>query len=132
MKKKTTPVFCPCGSQLDYKDCCGLFHDGALAPDALTLMKSRYSAFVMKRADYLLRTWHEKTRPVELKLDEPIKWLGLEIVSYEELADQATVSFIARGKISGRAFKQVERSRFVKQNGQWYYVDGVVDDEHAR
>lgn len=102
-----------------------------MAPDALALMKSRYSAFAMKRADYLLKTWHESTCPADLDLNEPIKWLGLEILSFDEFGDEATVVFVAKGKISGRAFKQSEKSRFVKQNGQWYYVDGVMDDEHA-
>lgn len=132
MKKKKVPALCPCGSQLDYKDCCGRFHDGVLAPDALSLMKSRYSAFVYKRADYLLKTWHESTRPQQLDLTDPIKWLGLDIVSFDTEGSQATVSFIARGKINGRAFRQVEKSRFVKENDQWFYVDGEVTDDHAQ
>ena len=131
MKKKKAPALCPCGSLLDYKDCCGRFHEKEPAPDALSLMKSRYSAFVKKDADYLLRTWHESTRPSVLDLSKPIKWLGLEIVSYESEGDSATVSFIARGKINGRAFQQVEKSRFVRENGLWFYVDGDVADEHA-
>lgn len=127
MKKQKLPAYCPCGSQLDYKDCCGRFHDsGAVPPDALSLMKSRYSAFVKKRADYLLSTWHETTRPKELTLDDTIKWLGLEIVSFDDGEQEAFVEFIARGKISGRAFKQVEKSRFVKEDGRWFYVDGDV------
>ena len=128
MKKQKLPAYCPCGSQLDYKDCCGRFHDdGAVPPDALSLMKSRYSAFVKKRADYLLSTWHETTRPKELTLDDTIKWLGLEIVSFDDGEQEAFVEFIARGKISGRAFKQVEKSRFVKEDGRWFYVDGDVE-----
>ena len=126
MKKKKAPALCPCGSLLDYKDCCGRFHEREPAPDALSLMKSRYSAFVKGRADYLLKTWHESTRPHELDLSEPVKWMGLEIVSSETAGDHATVSFVARGKINGRAFRQVEKSRFVRQNGQWFYVDGDV------
>ena len=127
MKKQKLPAYCPCGSQLDYKDCCGRFHDDeAVPPDALSLMKSRYSAFVKKRADYLLSTWHETTRPKELTLDDTIKWLGLEIVSFDDGEQEAVVEFIARGKISGRAFKQVEKSRFVKEDGRWFYVDGDV------
>ena len=122
------PALCPCGSLFDYKDCCGRFHDGDHAPDALSLMKSRYSAFVKGRADYLLRTWHSSTRPSQLDLSESVKWLGLEIVSFDAEADQATVSFIARGKINGRAFKQVETSRFVREGTEWFYVDGVVSE----
>ena len=120
MKKQKLPAYCPCGSQLDYKDCCGRFHDSeAVPPDALSLMKSRYSAFVKKRADYLLSTWHETTRPKELTLDDNIKWLGLEIVSFDDGEREAFVEFI-------RAFKQVEKSRFVKEDGRWFYVDGDV------
>ena len=109
MKKKKVPALCPCGSQLDYKDCCGRFHDGLLAPDALSLMKSRYSAFVYKRADYLLKTWHESTRPQQLDLTDPIKWLGLEIVSFATEGSQATVSFIARGKSTEERFGRRKR-----------------------
>lgn len=132
MKKKKAPALCPCGSLLDYKDCCGRFHETEPAPDALSLMKSRYSAFVKKDVDYLLKTWHESTRPSVLDLSEPIKWLGLKILSYEPKGDKATVSFIARGKINGRAFQQVEKSRFVRENGLWFYVDGDLTDEHAQ
>ena len=127
MTKQKLPSYCPCGSQLDYKDCCGRFHDSeAVEAGAPPLMKSRYKAFVQKRADYLLSTWHETTRPKELTLDDTIKWLGLEIVSFDDGEQEAFVEFIARGKISGRAFKQVEKSRFVKEDGRWFYVDGDV------
>lgn len=132
MKKKKAPALCPCGSQLDYKDCCGRFHEGEAAPDALSLMKSRYAAFVKKDADYLLQTWHASTRPEHLELTDPIKWLGLDIVFFEESGDQATVSFVARGKINGRAFRQAEKSRFVREDGRWFYVDGEIADEHAQ
>lgn len=105
MKKKKVPALCPCGSHLDYGDCCGRFHEGAAAPDALSLMKSRYSAFVKGRADYLLKTWHESTRPHELDLSEPVKWMGLEIVSSETAGDHATVSFVARGQNQWQSFQ---------------------------
>lgn len=120
------PASCPCGSQLDYKDCCGRFHEGEIAPDALTLMKSRYSAFATGRTDYLLKTWHKTTRPAELILTDSVKWIALDILSSETKEDHATVSFVARGKVNGRAFKQMEKSRFVKENGQWFYIDGEV------
>lgn len=126
MTKKELPASCPCGSQLDYKDCCGRFHDGVAAPDALTLMKSRYSAFAKGRADYLLKTWHESTRPTQLDLNDLVKWIGLEILSSESNGDRATVTFVARGKVNGRAFKQMEKSRFIRENGLWFYVDGEV------
>lgn len=127
MKKKKAPALCPCGSSLSYEDCCGRFHEGELPPTALALMKSRYSAFVKGDSQYLLKTWHSSTRPAELQLDDPIKWLGLEIKDWEEAGDAATVTFVARGKLQGRAFRQEEKSRFVRENGFWFYVDGDVE-----
>ncbi len=129
MKKKKAPALCPCGSSLSYEDCCGRFHAGESAPDGVTLMRSRYSAFVKKDAAYLLRTWDRSTRPQSLELDEPIKWLGLEILESSEQNDRAQVRFVARGKINGRAFSQSELSRFVMHDGKWYYLDGDVDED---
>ena len=61
---------CPCLSGEQYADCCGRFHAGeAEAPTAEQLMRSRYSAFVVLDAGYLLRTWHPETRPASLELD---------------------------------------------------------------
>ena len=129
MKKKKAPALCPCGSSLSYEDCCGRFHAGESAPDAVSLMRSRYSAFVKKDAAYLLRTWDPSIRPQSLTLDEPIKWLGLNILGSSQQGDQARVRFVARGKINGRAFTQSELSRFVRRNDQWYYLDGDLDED---
>ena len=129
MKKKKAPALCPCGSSLSYEDCCGRFHAGEAAPDAVSLMRSRYSAFVKKDPAYLLRTWDPSTRPQSLTLDEPIKWLGLNILGSSQQGDQARVRFVARGKINGRAFTQSELSRFVRRNDQWYYLDGDLDED---
>ena len=128
-----TPNPCPCrieeGSDLVYADCCGRYHAGALAlqaPDAEALMRSRYSAFVLSLVDYLLATWHPSTRPNELTLNEPgLKWLGLNVVAFR-VQDQthATVEFVARSKAGGRAHRLHEVSRFVLENGRWFYVDG--------
>ena len=70
----TAPHACPCGSAKPYAECCGRWHDGPLllqAPDAEALMRSRYCAFVLERADYLLATWHPRTRPVALEPTPP-------------------------------------------------------------
>ena len=95
------------------------------APDAETLMRSRYSAFVLDRADYLLATWHATTRPTTLDFVPGTKWLGLEVRSHKILdADHAEVEFIARFREAGRATRLHERSRFVRESGRWFYVDG--------
>lgn len=118
---------CPCGSGRVLEACCGRFHAGAPAPNAETLMRSRYSAYVLGREDYLLATWHPATRPVALELDATPRpqWLGLAVKSYMPLdARQATVEFVARYKLNGRAFRLHETSRFEHMDGRWLYVDG--------
>jgi SEC-C motif-containing protein len=120
---------CPCGSGLAYAACCGRFHGGAPAPDAESLMRSRYSAYVLGLQDYLQATWHPDTRPGSLGLDgtpHP-QWLGLAVKAYTPLdASHATVEFVARYKLNGRAFKLHETSRFDRVDGRWLYVDGEI------
>ena len=116
---------CPCGGA-DYATCCGRYHNGASAPDAASLMRSRYSAYALKLDDYLLATWHSGKRPATLDLAaDSTKWLGLEVKSHlSESANRATVEFVARYKSGGRAGRLHEVSRFVRDDGKWFYVDG--------
>ncbi|MEP7296392.1 MAG: YchJ family metal-binding protein [Burkholderiales bacterium] len=117
---------CPCGSTQRYDACCGRYHSGQKAPDAQALMRSRYSAFVLDLPDYLLATWHASTRPAHLAPNESgLKWLGLEVRRHAVLdADHATVEFVARSRLAGRAQRLHEISRFVREDGRWFYVDG--------
>lgn len=128
---------CPCGrlqgsggkaKPLAYADCCGRFldhWDTQPAPDAECLMRSRYTAFVCERADYLLATWHPSHRPASLDFDAAAQWLGLEVRGHwVKDADHAEVEFVARHRLGGRAVRLHERSRFVREGGRWYYVDG--------
>jgi len=119
------PNPCPCGGA-DYALCCGRYHGGIPAPDAASLMRSRYSAYVLRLEEYLLATWHPTTRPATLDLAaDDAKWLGLEVKNHsEESADRATVEFVARYKVGGRAHRLHEISRFVREEGRWFYVDG--------
>jgi SEC-C motif domain protein len=90
-------------------------------------MRSRYTAFVMQRADYLLATWHSTTRPASIVFEPGVKWLGLEVRSQRaSLPDaQGEVEFVARQKpVGGPAVRLHERSRFVLEHGRWYYVSG--------
>ena len=118
---------CPCGAA-DYAACCGHYHDGAPAPDAAALMRSRYSAYVLKLEAYLLATWHPGTRPAALDLAaDNAKWLGLEVKKHtQESPDRATVEFVARYKIGGQAHRLHEVSNFVREEGRWVYVGGEV------
>lgn len=120
---------CPCGSGRAYDDCCGLLHaGGTLASTAEALMRSRYSAFVRADADYLRNSWHPDTRPAHIGLDDAARtrWLGLEVKAHEVVDDDhATVEFVARWKVGGApAVRLHEVSRFVREGGRWYYLDG--------
>ena len=88
-------------------------------------MRSRYSAYVLGLIDYLLGTWHPSTAPGELELP-PVKWLGLEVRHTEAAGDAGVVEFVARCKDNGRAERMHETSRFVRQEGRWLYIDGVM------
>ena len=120
---------CPCGSGQRYAACCGPFHRGhALPPDAAALMRSRYSAYVLDAREYLLATWHPRTRPTALPAPEPgLRWLGLQVRRHARFGDdRAEVEFVARSKLGGRAHRLHETSRFVRENGRWFYVDGTL------
>ncbi len=122
---------CPCGRGPAYGQCCGRYHAGEAAPDAEALMRSRYSAYAAGNADYLLASWHPDTRPQELSLaDAPgqrTQWLGLDVKRHRVIdADTAEVAFVARYRIGGgRAVRMAEHSRFVREDGRWYYLDAV-------
>lgn len=122
---------CPCGRPTDYAGCCGRWHAGPLhlqAPTAEDLMRSRYSAYVRGLTSYVLDTWHPRTRPPRVEPDPPgLRWLGLAVHRHEaQDADHATVTFVARSKLGGRAHRLHENSRFERLDGRWFYVDGSV------
>ncbi|NEC30197.1 hypothetical protein G3I20_27295 [Streptomyces sp. SID8111] len=120
---------CPCGLPGTYEACCGRLHSGAAAaPTAERLMRSRYSAFVVRDAGYLLRTWHPRTRPARLDLDPAMRWRGLEILDTTDgsaFHQTGTVTF--RASYRGGSLR--ERSRFERAGGAWVYVDGDVVEE---
>ena len=128
----TPPSPCPCGRPLAYSACCGRWHAGPQAlraPNAEDLMRSRYSAFTLGLLDYLQATWHPSTRPAALEpLPAGLRWLGLEVRRHaQQDASHAIVEFVARSKLGGRAERLHETSRFVREDGRWWYVDGDVD-----
>lgn len=121
---------CPCGSGIDFESCCGRYISGNQdAPTAATLMRSRYTAYVVADEKYLLDTWHRSTRPGELGLQRDIspKWIGLDIKKAKnglENDTEGTVEFVARYKVNGKAERLHEVGRFCKEQGKWYYLDG--------
>jgi SEC-C motif-containing protein len=114
---------CPCGLGGPYDECCGRFHQGGNAPTAELLMRSRYAAFALGDRAYLLRTWHSTTKPRRLTLDDT-QWSGLEIVDKAQggLFDkEGVVEFNARH--AGGVLH--ERSRFLREDGKWVYLDAA-------
>ena len=98
------------------------------ADSAVQLMRSRYCAYTLNQEDYLLATWHASTRPAHLNTREEgeLKWLGLSVGQCETAGDTAFVNFVARFREpgGGPAQRLVERSRFLREGGCWFYVDG--------
>ncbi|MEE2038796.1 YchJ family protein [Nocardiopsis sp. CT-R113] len=122
---------CPCGRPETYGGCCARLHSGtAPAATAEQLMRSRYSAFAVGDRDYLLRSWHPRTRPSELDLDARTEWVRLEILSTTEgtpFHNEGTVSFRAVYRENGREGQLVENSRFLRHDGAWVYLDALPD-----
>lgn len=123
---------CHCDSGKPYTNCCGLYHEGAVAPNALALMRSRYSAYVLGLEAYLLATWHPDTRPKSLHLsdaDKQMVWQGLSVESTEQVSvTGALVTFVARYKdlaLAGRAVRLEEKSVFQRIDQQWFYVEAI-------
>ena len=130
MKKLSPNAPCPCGSRKKYKKCCRRYHEGMFASDALSLMKSRYSAYAAGRSDYIIKTTHpenpdyrQDTEAWKREIDrfcQTHDFTGLEIVSAEEGEQEAYVTFIAY--LGSQRLR--EKSRFCKEAGRWYYRSG--------
>ncbi|MDP9882828.1 SEC-C motif-containing protein [Sinomonas atrocyanea] len=128
---------CPCGSGDTYGSCCGRFHlglaPGTAAPTAEALMRSRYSAFAVggpEMAAYLLATWHPSTRPATLELDAATQWRRLDVVRVSAggpFDSEGTVDFAAHWRDGAARGVQREHSRFIREGGRWFYLDGDAE-----
>ena len=127
--RTTAGPMCPCSSGCALIDCCGRYIASALAaPDAVSLMRSRYNAFTVRNEAYLLATWYPSVRPDSLALPENQKWLGLDVRAHSvdpNNPNRATVEFVARSRIDGRGIRLHELSSFVREAGRWYYLAGI-------
>ena len=113
-----------------FGQCCGRYLDHfetTPAPDAESLMRSRYSAFVLERGTYLQQTWFSAQRPADLSFESNVKWLGLEVKAHRMTGPtRAEVEFVARSRLKGIPTRLHELSHFVKEEGRWFYVDGIL------
>ena len=124
------PLSCPCGSGRDYAHCCGVFHRGErLAATAEALMRSRYAAYARGDSTYLMQTWHASTRPEQLALSDQPVWQRLEIldcVAGQPGDAEAVVEFVAHYQSEQGPGSLRERSRFLCEQGAWFYLDGQM------
>ncbi|MFI7668363.1 YchJ family protein [Nocardia sp. NPDC049526] len=122
---------CPCKRGEPFGACCGPVLAGERsAATAEALMRSRYTAFAVGDTEYLLRSWHPRTRPKTLDLDPDQRWLFLEIVRTERggpFDDTGTVEFIAHYRAEGRRGSLHEVSTFTRVDGAWCYLDGIIE-----
>ena len=126
---------CPCGSHLEYQKCCGPYHQGIPVKSALSLMRSRYSAYALKLADYIIDTTHPENPGYDtdrvdwehriLEFCEKTDFLQLEVLDFkEEDNDTASVSFVAYLNQKGNDVTFTEKSYFKKREGKWFYKEG--------
>jgi len=128
--KPSSNIPCPCGSGNKYKKCCSRYHKGAFAPNALSLMKSRYCAYAVGDSSYIIKTTHpdnpDYTTNIKswedsiLSFSKQTIFLSLEIINFIDGEEEAFVTFNAR--LSSGNLK--EKSRFLKFHGRWLYIEG--------
>jgi len=122
---------CPCRSSLKYKKCCMALHKGAVAKDALTLMKSRYSAFALQKIEYIIKTsTSQKDYDDLLAFSQECSFNRLTILAFEESEDISFVTFRAEIVCSGVDSSFTEKSRFIKENNRWLY-EGAQEIEKS-
>ncbi|NOQ68693.1 MAG: hypothetical protein GQ573_01060 [Gammaproteobacteria bacterium] len=130
--KKLISDLCPCESGLPFKLCCQPYIEQcSVTPTAETLMRSRYTAFVLLNEEYLRYSWHPDTCPITIHLNENTRWLGLNIkntVAGGVNDKTGEVEFVARSKINAKAHRLHEISRFTRYDNHWVYIDGKFID----
>lgn len=126
------PMICPCSGMppgTDYAHCCGpALDDGVWPTTAEALMRSRYTAFARSDENHLFRTWHARTRPSDMGIDDDTEWIGLTILSTTDGGPddaEGTVHFRARYRDHLGEHTLEENSRFVRRGGRWVYLDAL-------
>jgi len=133
-------TICPCGSGQLLTLCCGRYHAGNPAPSAEALMRSRYSAYVLGLIDYLV---HSTLPAQQAGLDHDAirawslgsTWRGLEVEGAQLVEGEpqhAYVTFTARWRDASGEHSHRERSAFVRNNGNWYFIDPTVESKLGR
>ena len=129
-------VFCYCGSQRFYEECCFPFISGNLKPETpAQLMRSRYSAFCIKDIEYLISTHHfSKHQPNEreilLQTIHETQWFGLKVLKTDTSQINHGIGYVEFAAFykNSEIGQLHENSKFIYENGQWYYLDGILLD----
>lgn len=124
---------CPCCSGREFEECCEPKIKGAVpARTPEELMRSRYTAFAIVNADYLMKTSSELLRREQTKKSitqwaQENTWTKLEVVHCTENGEYGSVEFKAY-YTDHRDVKQVhhEASKFMKEGGGWVYSEGKI------
>lgn len=129
---------CPCGSRKKYKKCCKIYHNGVNPKHALELMKSRYSAFVLEDAKYIMKTTHKDNPDFTsnlqswnnsiLQFSKNSDFLGLEIIDFIDDENISFVTFKALISQDNKDISFVEKSKFLKEDNMWKYHSGEFLD----
>ncbi len=133
MNSHEQPVMiCPCQRLQDnpksYAVCCEPFHKGEMAETCETLMRSRFSAFVLGLTDYVKVTWHKSTCPDDLALQADSQWLKLDVLQ----ASKKHVHFRAYYKEEDGTFKVLDEASDFVFEGRWQYVNGETHIERYK
>lgn len=118
-------ALCPCQSAKPFKVCCQpLVEQKSQAKSPQALMRSRFSAYATGNEQYLLASWHPATRPDSVDMNHALEWLNLEIIRFKTEGDQGLVEFKATYRDGQHIGVLHEISRFIQEQGNWYYKDG--------
>ncbi|MGR9107685.1 MAG: YchJ family protein [Gammaproteobacteria bacterium] len=127
------PGNCRCGSGLPYPECCGPLHDGSVhALTAEQLLRSRFSAYALRNANYLMGTWDPVSRPAQIDFseeDNPVEWVCLEILRCKKGAAtdrKGIIEFKAYSLVDGNERMMHEVSQFRKIENRWFYCEGEI------
>lgn len=129
-------LLCPCHSGKPYQECCKAYHAGQLPENALALMRSRYAAYALHLADYIMQTTHPDNRSYSsdevhwkkeiLKHYKQTDFYGLKILDFIDGPKEAYVIFTAYLRQDRRDMSFTERSRFLKEGDSWLYESGEI------
>ena len=133
---------CPCGSGKKYKKCCGIFHNGSDPKTALELMKSRYSAFCVNDAKYIIKTTHKENSDFSddieiwkksiLEFSKNTNFEALSIISFDTITqNEAYVTFHAKLSTDSNDISFTEKSKFLKEDNIWKYHSGEINDDQS-